>query len=163
DGLDLTQPTVAHQLAGQPEIWVRALLAPDLKGLAGLLGRLHQGDSLRDSQRERLLAINMLALAQGSDGDECVPVIRDGDKHGINVFALEQLAEIGELRHVLAAEQARRPLAVSLVHVADGNILAGPVLALDIVGELETSTLRTAYAYRAESKYVVRCRLLRLG
>ena len=46
---------------------------------------------------ERLFAVHMLAGAEGLGGDDGVVVIGRGDEDGLDVFALEDVAEITEL------------------------------------------------------------------
>ena len=82
---------------------------------------------------ERLFAIDILAGVQCGDGDEGMPVVRCGDDDGVDILALQQLAEIGI--SLTAFEARLLVLAVTFfdrlfgkftavrVHIADGDDL----------------------------------------
>ena len=58
---------------------------------------LHQALALVDRERERLLAVDVLAGPGGGDVDQRVPVVGRAVDDDVDVVALEQLAEIVEL------------------------------------------------------------------
>src|SRR5262249_50033487 len=90
DRLQIADPAVADQLAGAAEIAVGTLLAAGLENAAMLLDRVRHGSALGDGQRERLLAINVLAGAGGGDDRDGVPVIRRANNHSVHVLARQQ-------------------------------------------------------------------------
>ena len=47
-----------------------------------------------DEERQRLLDVHVLARRAGHHGHERVPVVGRRDDHGVNVFVVEQLAEV---------------------------------------------------------------------
>ena len=105
---------------------------PVWKIAAGLLGDLDHGLALGDGQRQRLLAVDVLALAHGVDGDQGVPVVGRGDDDGVDVLAVEQLAEVlvgfdFTYRFLEAVagllDLVHGPVAVAAIHVADGDVL----------------------------------------
>ena len=69
-----------------------------------LPGRLDHRPPLGDDQRQRLLAVHVLAGVAGVDRHQGVPVVRDGDDHRVHVLAVEHLA-------VVAAAAGALPLA----------------------------------------------------
>jgi hypothetical protein len=77
--------------------------------------------------RDGLLTINVLAGAHRVDGDADVPVIGCGDRDGIDVLAVEDLA----LVHVLGGIGGRSrfgPQAARFVNIADSDHLVARVL-----------------------------------
>ena len=56
--------------------------------------RLDHRPALADRQALGLLAIHVLAVLAGLDGDDRVPVVRRADQHGVDVRTGQQLAEI---------------------------------------------------------------------
>ncbi len=83
-----------------------------------LLGRGHHGPALGDPVRQRLLAVDVLAGLAGQDGRDRVPVVGRGDHDGVDILAVEHLAEIVVgLR--LAVGRRLGPPQMRLVHVAD--------------------------------------------
>ena len=57
----------------------------------------HHGAAFADGVGERLLDEDVLARLAGVDGGQGVPVVRRGHHHGVEIFALQKLAEIVEL------------------------------------------------------------------
>ena len=93
----LADPAVADQLGGQAELAAHlgALLAAGLEDLAGRADGLDQGLGLGDGQRQRLLAVDVLAALQRLDGHQGVPVVGSGDGDGVDVLVFEQFAVVG--------------------------------------------------------------------
>ena len=56
--------------------------------------RPHHLHRLVDVVGERLLAVDVLARAQGGQGDDGVPVVRGGDADGVDVVARQEFAEV---------------------------------------------------------------------
>ena len=75
---------------------IGALLAAALEDALVLLDRVAHGPALGDGQRQRLLAIDVLAGLRRQDDGHGVPVVRRADQDGVDVLAIEQFAEIDE-------------------------------------------------------------------
>src|ERR1700691_456307 len=73
---------------------VGPLLAAGLKDTLVPADRVAHRAAFGDSQRERLLAVDVLAGARRLDHRNRVPVIGYGDQHGVDVFARQQLTEV---------------------------------------------------------------------
>ena len=90
-----------------------------------LLRRLGQQAGFIYIVRERFLAIDMFAGLHGGHGNQCVRVIRRGDKHRLNVFLLvEHLAVVRVKLRVgvfLERMSARRGLTCATQHVPGEN------------------------------------------
>src|SRR5262249_8986938 len=86
DRLDLADAAAAHQLAGGAELVAGALLAAGLEDAVVLAGRLDHGAGLADGQRQRLLAVDVLAGLARLDSRDGVPVVRRGDDDGVDVL-----------------------------------------------------------------------------
>ena len=101
-GMDLAQPTRAHQQAGLAEQLVASLLTAGLQhALVGLHSR-HHPLPLINGQRQRLLAIYILASLDRRQIDQRVPVVGSRvDHHRDILFGVEQFAEIGVLLRVI--------------------------------------------------------------
>ena len=96
DFLDLAQLAAAHGRHGPAEqrVLIAALLRADLKRLTGPLDGRDQLLAFVDRQRQRLFAINVLAGIERGQRDGGVPMIGRADRHGFDVFPLEQLAVV---------------------------------------------------------------------
>jgi len=57
---------------------------------------LGDNSSLGKRQRQRLLAVDVFLGSGRHDARDCVPVVRSGDHHGIDLLKGEQFAEIVE-------------------------------------------------------------------
>ena len=108
---DLDDPVIV--LAGVDQV-------AHLGDALGLLGRVDHRPALGDPVRQRLLAIDVLAGLAGEDGRDRVPVVGRGDDDGVDVLAVEHLAEVARRRRASAGRRLG-PEAVGLVHVADGG------------------------------------------
>ena len=73
---------------------VAPLLRADLHDAVGLLGDLAELLPLVDRERERLLAVDVLAGLHGVDADLGVPVVGRADDDGVDVLAVEDLAVV---------------------------------------------------------------------
>ncbi len=116
---ELAEPIVPHQLAGQAETRVAALLAAGLENsFRGLHGG-HQPLAFVDSEGERLLAVDILAGFEGGEINQSVPVVRGGIEDRVNIFLLEQLAKI--LIDFGAAQVMRGFVGMFAIDIADGH------------------------------------------
>ena len=88
-----------------------ALLRAGLHDPLVLAGRIDHRAAFGDHQRQRLLAIDVLAALAGGDRRQCVPVVGRGDRHRVDVLAVQQLA-------IVAVD-------VALPAVAIGHLLLG--------------------------------------
>ena len=122
DVLELSDASVADQLAREPEVFVAPLLAAGLENALRVAHGLHEALALVNRQRQRLLAVNILARLERGEVHERVPVVRRAVDDNMHIIALEQLAEIlVELRlgpSLLGLREVR------VVHVAHGEHLA---------------------------------------
>src|SRR5262249_42303235 len=91
---ELADPAVADQLAGLPEARVAALLAAGLEDALGVAPRRDEALALVDRQRERLLAVDVLARLEGGEVDQRVPVVGGAVDDDMDVLALQQLTEV---------------------------------------------------------------------
>ena len=97
-------------------------VVPHLGDAFVLERRGHHGASFADGVRERLLDKHVLARLAGLDGGQRVPVVRRGHHHGVEIFALQQLAEIVELFGLVALrllDGRRGGVEVLLIEIAD--------------------------------------------
>jgi hypothetical protein len=94
--LDLADASGAHERDGQEEdpVVIAALLGADLHDAARLLGDPAERLALVDRQRQRLLAVDVLARLHGVDADLGVPVVGRADDDGVDVLAVEELAVV---------------------------------------------------------------------
>ena len=72
-----------------------ALLRADLENTFGLPLDFDEPLAFVDGQGERLLAVNILSCLHCGDGNQRVPVVNRAADDGIDIFSLQQLAEIG--------------------------------------------------------------------
>ncbi|MFO0927219.1 MAG: hypothetical protein U0736_09295 [Gemmataceae bacterium] len=90
-------------------------------------GDLDHAPALDDGERQRLLAVDVLAGLAGVDRLQRVPVVRGDDHHRVEVGPLQQLAVVVVLLG-LAADLGGGEVEVRLVDVADRRDLAVLVL-----------------------------------
>ncbi len=128
DFLEPAQALVADEFAGEVKIAAAALLRAGLENDLVVAHGLDDVAALVHGERERFLAIDILPGFGGGDIDERVPVIGRGLNDGVNVLALQQLAEVGEFRGRLAfaGELADGGRGVALIHVAHGHDIREP-------------------------------------
>ena len=74
---------------------VGPLLAAGLEDALVLARRVDAPLALGERERERLLAVDVLARLARLDRRDRVPVLRRGDADGVDVLARDQLAEVG--------------------------------------------------------------------
>jgi hypothetical protein len=82
------------------------------------------GAAFADGIGQRLLHKHVFAGLAGLDGGESVPVVRRGHHHGVQVFAIEQLAEIVVLAGLVALrlfDGRHGGIEVRPVEIADGR------------------------------------------
>ena len=94
DRVQAANPALPDHLHGEAVGGGRAALRPGLVDRAETAAGVHQLAALTDGERDRLLAVNVLAGARGVDGTEPVPAVAGGDGNGVHVLARQQLAEI---------------------------------------------------------------------
>src|SRR5262245_29508241 len=73
DVLQLADATITDQLTSEAEIFVAALLTAGLQNAFGLARGLDEAFAFIDGERERFLAIHILAGAHGCRGHKCMP------------------------------------------------------------------------------------------
>ena len=144
---DLAEAPVAHELHGVPHLALRALPAARLPDASVALHGAHEGASLEQVVRERLLAVDVLAVAGGERAHVGVPVVGRGDHHGVDVVAHAELAEVVVFAAVLVAVapvhlvlRARRLVGV---HVTHGH-------HLDVVHSQERAHVAVAHSAHAD-------------
>jgi len=93
-GVEFAETAVANQFAGLTEAGIGTLLRAGLEDALVILNGVDHGAALADGQRQGLLAVNILAGAGGGDGGQSVPMVREGDEHGVDIGAAEQVAEV---------------------------------------------------------------------
>ena len=124
DGLDLADAAGADQLDRQAEhaAELGALLAAGLQDAAGVLDHLLDRQRLGDGQRQRLLAVDVLAGLERLDGDLGVPVVGRGDEQAVERLVVDEVAVVlGVGLEVLEPSLAHHlggALAMGGVHVA---------------------------------------------
>ena len=130
-----------------PHLALRALPAARLPDASVALHGAHEGASLEQVVRERLLAVDVLAVAGGERAHVGVPVVGRGDHHGVDVVANAELAEVVVFAAVLVAValvhlvlRARRLVGV---HVAHGH-------HLDVVHSKERAHVAVAHSAHAD-------------
>ena len=92
--VQFAEVAVAGQLAGEAEPAVGALLRARLQDAPGAPHRLANGSPLSDRQRQRLLAVHVLARLHRLNGHERMPVFRRSDRHGVNIRPRKEFAEV---------------------------------------------------------------------
>ena len=95
DALQVADAAVADQFGGIAELHGGALLAADLEDAAGGLDGVGERAAFGDGQRRGLLQVDVLAGADGVDGDERVPVVGGADDDGVDVLVGEELVIVG--------------------------------------------------------------------
>ncbi len=98
---ELADHAAADQLDDADVDVDRAVLRGRLKNAAGLLDHVAEHAALGHGQRQRLLADHVLAGLGGHDGGDDVPVVGRGDAHHVEVFAVDQIAEVAVGRAAL--------------------------------------------------------------
>jgi hypothetical protein len=126
-GLEPSDPAVAHQFAGRPELAARPLLGPELEHDAAVVHGLTDGLGGTEAPADGLLAVHVFALPGRLKRDQGVPVIGGGDLDGVDVLAAHQFAEILDGRAVMVAVGLVHGLLglepLGFMHVTDGRNL----------------------------------------
>ena len=94
DPLDLADAPVADELRGLVEVLDRPLPRARLPDPAVALDRVAEGPALAQVVGQGLFAVDVESGPQGRDGQDGVPVVGHGDRHGVEVLAQIELAEI---------------------------------------------------------------------
>src|ERR1017187_296555 len=94
DRMDATELALPDHFHGEAIGSRRAALGAGLVDGAEAAAGIHQRAALTDGERDRFLAVNVLACACGVNGAESVPTIAGGNRDRIHVFARQQIAEI---------------------------------------------------------------------
>ena len=128
DAGDLADEAVADDLRRLAEGRLRALPGAGLPDALVLLHGFDNGLLLGNGAGQRFLAVNVLLVPGGFDGDQGMPMVRHGQHHGVNVLARHHLAVIvvglAVLVLVMAVDLVQRLLEMVLVQVAGGDDLA---------------------------------------
>ena len=103
NGVYFSDSAVSHQFAGIAEIPLRALLAAGQPYHAVSFYSVTNCSTFSDVVGERLLAVNVFACAGGHNGRDCVPMVRRGDCHRVDVIAGDYFAKIVASRTILVA------------------------------------------------------------
>jgi hypothetical protein len=93
DPEEVTDPSVPDDRRGLAEGGVRALLGTRLQDTAATARCFDEHASLADRERERLLAVHVLAGEQRGLGDGGVPVIGRADEHRVDISPRQQILE----------------------------------------------------------------------
>jgi hypothetical protein len=115
-----------------------ALLGADLHDALVAPGGVDHPAAFADEQRHRLLDKDVLARGARHDGHQRVPVVGAGDADGIDVFVVEQAAEVGIAAGVHAgfgADGFQALLEAGLIDLGEGGEV-GVVLAEEVVDML---------------------------
>ena len=94
DAIDLSDHAVQNQLAGDAELFTRALHRAGLKDALGRVHLFHERNGLMHVVGQRLLAVDVFARAQRRQTLDGVPVVGRGDADQVDVLAGDQLAKI---------------------------------------------------------------------
>ena len=131
----LAQDALAAEGGGVQELAAAALLAAHLQDAAVLAHGLHELLAFVDSQRERLLQVDILARLASGNGDDGVLMVGRGNDYGIYVRAGKQLLVVLvgihlhlllALRLVVLPDAAQETVALDVVDVAacqDANVV----------------------------------------
>jgi hypothetical protein len=117
----------------------------DLRDAVVAAGGFDHAAAFVNGDRQRLFAINVFAGVAGGNGLNCVPVVRRGDDHGIEISPLEQLAEVA-IGLSLASELFVGPGQIRLEDVAQRDDVHIAVF------EKRVEQLRAAVAHADETE-----------
>ena len=139
--LDLAELAAADEGDGILEALAGARLGAALHEAVVLAGGLDHLPAFPDVVRDGLLDVDVLAGLSGGDGDPGMRVIRRGDRDGVDVFAFEQLAEVGvgvELVAVPLLEAVGHAVEDLFIDVAEGDEIA--MIVADVTFALAVET-----------------------
>ena len=126
--VQLPDQAVAHVFRRHAVLRLAALPAAGLPDHVVFLHGVHDRPLLRDGARQRLLAIDVLAVARGFRGHQSVPVVRDRNHDRVDVLARHHLAIIVVGLAVRVAvtlvDRVHGGLEVILVQITGGHHLA---------------------------------------
>jgi len=94
DGVDFSDSAVADEFAGEAEVVLGALLAAGQPYYAVSFYRITNGPTFSDIMCQRLLAMNVLACPGGHNCRDCVPMVRCGYRHRVDVVAGDYFAKV---------------------------------------------------------------------
>ena len=149
---ELAGPDYLHRL---PNDFGGALLHSHLHNPLMLARRGHGRPPFGDVMTDRLLAIDVFPRLAGENGLNGVPMIRGSDDDGVNVFPIEDLAEIDEwFRTIILAllNKGRRLIKPLLINVADG----GGLNVRQRHGDIEQLLTAAAAADKGDGHLLVR-------
>jgi hypothetical protein len=133
---DLSDTTVADQLAGVVEMTHRSLPTAGLPDTAVTMDRVADRPALPDRSRERFLAKDVETGTGSHDGRDSVPLIGQGQRDCIQVLPDDELAEVGIGAAVAVTvdgvHRLLRPLKMVPVDIAHGHYL-GLILVQEAV------------------------------
>jgi len=125
DALDASDAAVADKFARLAELSAGPLLAARLEDRRVPPDRLGHEVGPADGQRQRLLAVDVLAATGRLDGAQGVPVVGHGDEHRLDVVPGEHLAVVHVALAVAAAvrgvDEVDRHVAELLVDLRDAE------------------------------------------
>ena len=126
DFLDLAQGTAADQ-PGPVAVVAQHALAAAGEDAAVACDGIDHGPAFLDGQALGLLAVDVLAVLAGLDGDQGVPVVGRADQDGVDVGAGQHVAEIVVVLAVLVlvviVDDPLGVLAMAAHDIADGDHL----------------------------------------
>ncbi len=93
--LNISEMTFADILYRIPKAGIRAILCAGLYNSAVFLCRFHNFTPFPDIVRDGFLHIYILSGLAGPDGHQGMPVIGRSDNDGIDIFIIQQMADIG--------------------------------------------------------------------
>ena len=127
DGVDLADAAAEDHAGRKARGPTRPFLRAELEHAPVLPDRLPQRPVLLDRQAQRLLAVDVLSGADGGQGKRHVPVVGRGHGDGVDVAAVEEVAEIDErlaaLLLVMALDEGPGAFALGGLDVAGGHDL----------------------------------------
>ena len=127
-GANRADAAAAHILDGFAEMAAElgSLLAAGLEDDVVVACRRHHRASLGNGQRQRLLAIDVLARPRRQHRRDVMPVVRRRDDDGVDVAAIEQLAKIDK-RGAAAIRTRLAFRRIRPMHALDGILAPLPM------------------------------------
>ncbi len=103
-----------------------------LRNALRLFRDLHHPPAFGDRQRQRLLHVHVLARPAGVDEHQGMPVVRCGDRDGVDIFRVEQLSVVVVFRG-LGARLHNGEVHVAVLKIADSDRLLIAVFEKSVV------------------------------
>jgi len=94
NGVDFSDSAIADEFAGEAEVVLRALLAAGQPYYAVAFYRVANCSTFGDVVGERLLTVNVLACPGGHNCRDCVPMVRRGYRHRVDVVSGDYFAKV---------------------------------------------------------------------